>query len=487
MALTMTPQSRTAAWLMAACLCALIPLGPARGQDNIPQIVKKISPSVVLITTFDAEGNELALGSGFFVSAKGEVVTNRHVVEGASAAKIKTAQGKEYDVTGILADDIESDLALLATQTPGPEARPLALAGKTPDPGERVLVIGNPLGLEGTVTEGIVSAVRDLPSQGKVLQISAAISPGSSGSPVVNMKGQVIGVASFQLLEGQNLNFAMASELVDNLKKGTHGKTAKWSGNITGPETREADSLFAKGLAYVWQGEYEKAIPFFEKAVKMNPRDGEAFFYLGLCYIELGQLEKAIHANKQAIQINPDSALAHNNLGNAYSKLGLIQEAIGEYKQAVRMDPDFALAHYNLGVTYDKLGRTQEAIGEYKQAIKINPDDADAHLNLGVGYNELGRTQEATEEFKQALRINPDDAVAHNNLGLTYGKLGRMQEATEEFKQALKINPDYAVAHYGLGVAYLMAGDKGAALEEYKVLKGLDNELADKLFNLIYE
>ena len=78
-----------------------------------------------------------------------------------------------------------------------------------PSVAERILVVGSPMGLEQTVNEGIVSAVREVPSVGKILQISAPISPGSSGSPVINMKGEVIGVATFQLIEGQNLNFAI--------------------------------------------------------------------------------------------------------------------------------------------------------------------------------------------------------------------------------------------------------------------------------------
>lgn len=79
-------------------------------------------------------------------------------------------------------------------------------------------MIGNPFGLEGTVADGIVSAVRDVSDFGRIIQITAPISPGSSGSPVVNMKGEVVGVATFQLMEGQNLNFAIPSERIANLE-----------------------------------------------------------------------------------------------------------------------------------------------------------------------------------------------------------------------------------------------------------------------------
>src|SRR5207248_11758035 len=84
--------------------------------------------------------------------------------------------------------------------------------------GESFVVIGNPYGLEGSVSNGIVSAVRQISGYGKIIQITASISPGSSGSPVVNMLGQVIGVATLQAAEGQNLNFAVPAERISQLK-----------------------------------------------------------------------------------------------------------------------------------------------------------------------------------------------------------------------------------------------------------------------------
>jgi tetratricopeptide (TPR) repeat protein len=93
--------------------------------------------------------------------------------------------------------------------------------------------------------------------------------------------------------------------------------------------------------------------------------------------------------------------------------------------------------------------------------------------------------QEAIDEYKQTIKIKPDYADAYINLGVTYYKLGRHQDAIEAYKQAIRIKPDFVLAHYNLGVAYLVTGDKESALEEYKILKTLDTEQANKLFNLI--
>ena len=94
--------------------------------------------------------------------------------------------------------------------------------------------------------------------------------------------------------------------------------------------------------------------------------------------------------------------------------------------------------------------------------------------------------EEEIESYKQAIRINPDYADAHANLGLAYGNLGMYKEAIEACKQAIRIKPDDAKAHFNLGLIYVF-NDRGSALEQYKILKNLDSELANKLFNLIYK
>ncbi|MCX5635759.1 MAG: tetratricopeptide repeat protein, partial [Planctomycetota bacterium] len=112
-------------------------------------------------------------------------------------------------------------------------------------------------------------------------------------------------------------------------------------------------------------------------------------------------------------------------------------------------------------------------------------DQHTEYLRVVKGDGELGRYQNEIEAYKQAIRIKPDDTEAHNNLGVAYGGLGRYQDAIESFKQAIKIKPDYAEAHNNLGAAYFATGDKGSALEEYKILKTMDAEMANELFNLI--
>ena len=185
--------------------------------ESLPLIIKRIEPSTVIIFAYNDKGDFLKLGSGFFISQNGDVITNYHVIQGASFAEIKTSDGKTYPITYILAKDERNDIICLSVDIPSKYAHPLSLSEIVPEVGERIIVYGSPLGLENTVSDGIISAIRDVPELGKIIQITAPVSPGSSGSPVLNMNGEVIGVATFQMIEGQNLNFAIPSERITKL------------------------------------------------------------------------------------------------------------------------------------------------------------------------------------------------------------------------------------------------------------------------------
>ena len=159
----------------------LVPSVRIQAQDLLPELVRRIKPSAVAIETFDSRGEKLSRGSGFFIDAD-RVVTNRHVIDNAFRAEVHSYNGSIYQVKGVIAVDAEGDLALLRVDAPPNQVRPLVLDKTSPQEGESVVVIGNPLGLEGSVTNGIVSAVRDIPTFGRIIQITAPISPGSSGS-----------------------------------------------------------------------------------------------------------------------------------------------------------------------------------------------------------------------------------------------------------------------------------------------------------------
>ncbi|UCF80471.1 MAG: tetratricopeptide repeat protein [Acidobacteriota bacterium] len=247
-----------------------------------------------------------------------------------------------------------------------------------------------------------------------------------------------------------------------------------------------AEAHLNLGFAYGKLGRYAEEVEAYKQAIRLKPDLAEAHYNLGSAYGNLGRWAEVIEACKQALRLRPGYAEAHLNLGFAYGKIDRYAEEVEAYKQATRLKPDLAEAHYNLGNAYVKLGRHAEAIEAFKQTVRLKPDLAEAYYNLGSAYGNLGRWAEMIEACKQALRLRPGYAEAHLNLGFAYGKLGRYAEEVEAYKQAIRLRPGYAEAHYNLGIAYSKLNRRDDALEEYKILKELDEERADKLFDLIY-
>jgi S1-C subfamily serine protease len=195
-----------------AALSGLGTLAPAAGAQEaleIPAIVRRAGDAVVTLNVYDGEGRKTTLGSGFFLN-DGRIVTNLHVVRGAARVEVIGANGQLLgSIPFAEAVSEEADLALLPRLATTPQH--LALATAKPEVGESVVVIGAPEGLSNTVSTGIVSAFRPVEGRPR-MQISAPISPGSSGGPVLNRRGQVIGVSLSILEGGQNLNFAVPLE-----------------------------------------------------------------------------------------------------------------------------------------------------------------------------------------------------------------------------------------------------------------------------------
>lgn len=322
-------------------LC-IIAISASLAQEDLPALVKKVQPSTFVIFTYNKEGKVLGQASGFFISKYGNAVTNRHVLEGANSADAKTADGKMFSIKRILAEDKKGDLIIVLVDVNNTVVAPLVISDSLPEVGEQVIVIGSPFGLEKTVSDGIVSAVREIPTFGKIIQITAPISPGSSGSPVVNIKGEVIGVATFQLVEGQNLNFAIPGDKVAKLSTSNGQSLAEWEANRAKEWAYSAEGLYDYGYSLLMTSEYEKALPYFEKAVKKNPLYADAYFYLGYTNSKLGYLEEAVKAYTRAISIRPYYVQAHYNLGLCYLELKDIDSAFEEYKILRELDKDLS-------------------------------------------------------------------------------------------------------------------------------------------------
>lgn len=220
--------------------------------EDLEGFAARVRPSVVMLQVVDARGDPQGNGTGFFISADGLVVTNHHVaVAGPSVAVL--ADGSRRAILGQLATDEDADVAIIRIEGDGYPALTLG-DSHTLAVGEKVVVIGSPMGLDQTVSEGIVSALRpeglarelhnEAAAKAPLVQITAPIAPGSSGSPVLTLDGSVIGVAQSVYVLG-NLNFAVAIEAVKELRA-----RAPADGALTPLRPSRSRNLVISGVFY---------------------------------------------------------------------------------------------------------------------------------------------------------------------------------------------------------------------------------------------
>lgn len=310
--------------------------------------------STVLIYTRVPGRESHFQASGFFVNEAGNVITNHHVVEGAARIAVQTLDGTIYQVKKILAVDITSDLALLEVDMRGQAVVPLPLNTALPEREARVAVVGNPAGAHGVVSTGRIFSVLQMPGYGPLLQITAPIANGSSGSPVLNDKKEVIGVATFQLTSTENFNFAIPAARVSALLAERQEAALELADQNA--VVRPA-SDFERGKSALQANDYGQALSLFqallgkeESAEQSAWRGWEIWFYLGRSYGGLGRHGAAVSAFQKAAELMPELAVIHYNLGVAYTQVGAYDLATASFQRATGLYPDMAEAHFNLGM-----------------------------------------------------------------------------------------------------------------------------------------
>lgn len=306
---------------------------PVANAQTLQQIAKKALAATLLLVMEDDKGKPLGLGSGFFVDTN-LIATNFHVIEGATRGTAKlVGQEAEYNIEGVTAIDEIQDLVIL--RVAAADVMPLSLGDSDAvEIGDTVYVAGNPKGfLEGTFSDGIISGVRGSVSA-KRLQMTAPVSPGSSGGPVLNDNGEVVGISYAGFRDGQNLNFAIPSNHLKELLAQL-GPTKPLS---RGKQSSPSES-YNKGT-----------LADYDKAIRLNPDDAEAYL----------------------------------NRGMAKEKLGQYTSALKDFASAIRIKPDYADAYYSRGKVKIMLGDTQSARRYFQAALKFAKQAGDDRLKAEI-------------------------------------------------------------------------------------------------------
>ena len=221
------------------------------------------TPSVVLLTLYSEDGTKQGTGSGFFISATGQIATNHHVIDDAERVVAKLSDGREVKIVGLLADDPKNDLAIVQAEGAGYQPLPLGDPGSV-RVGDEIAVIGSPLGLSTTLSTGILAAVRDkglgrdeslVDSSSWTMHITAAVAPGSSGSPILSRRGEVVGVVVGGISSAEGMHFGIRVEALRELATRVQPAPRPFAARVA-PDARLRNLGISAGLAFAVLGGY---------------------------------------------------------------------------------------------------------------------------------------------------------------------------------------------------------------------------------------
>jgi len=169
-------------------------------------------------------------------------------------------------------------------------------------------------------------------------------------------------------------------------------------------------------------GKFEAAIPYYQRALRLDPSNTDTYVSLGVALQHLGRMEEAAQQYTEALRLKPGLPQARNDLGVVLAQQGRLEAAIEQFTLTVRIRPEYAEAHYNMAMTLMQEGRTNEAVPHLEAAIRIDPGYAEAHYGLGIALERRGQTEKAIAEYERALSLQPDlagvkDALARLHPG----------------------------------------------------------------------
>jgi tetratricopeptide (TPR) repeat protein len=343
-------------------LLALFNNGLLNAAIDPEEIAKRWSPSILFIDVEKEDGG--GVGSGFFVDEK-HAVTSWHVVSGAKSIRVATKERNGANARTV-ASLPEYDLALIEVDQ-GLGAGAAMIIRKEPARDlEKVYVCGNPEATSFVWSDGSVGNSLQKTEMGELIQITAPISPGSSGGPVLDAEGKVIGIIKCYLKSGQNLNFAVPVKHVQSLYL-EKDKGDRYSAILSMPE-------WAK--------------------LKSSAQEGDQ--------------DLSRNAITRVVQKTGEDVFWRTEIGVVLFRNKLYEMALEEFKKAVKIDAGYAKAWANRGATELQLNKTEEALESYNRALQIAPDDEQITLQAARAFDRCDKAGESENLLRVAIEKHPD-------------------------------------------------------------------------------
>lgn len=464
---------------------------------SIKNTIQNAEKAVFTVYTYDKFGAPSGTETGFFIDNEGTAFTNYHVLDGAVKAYIETIDGHSYEIKDILMSDKNKDIVKFTIHNPDNVDLPnLSLHRGNYEKGDEIIVIGSPLDLTNSVTTGIISALRTDRSHGDIIQISAPISPGNSGSPVLTKNGKVIGIATFNRVGGQNLNFAVATKNVDELSSNDFEKENR-KFNLKDdfiilnlPSDNGSDIIlnaieFGKNQTTAYFTYINMNLIYGESMIIWNELHKDDSDY-GFCITDQ-ERNRQYYIASSSIGSNKNSG-TEVNLCDSYqfqvyfpaikSKLEKIDIANGTDSRSWKFtDIDLNYYRNNLSVDmnlYRKLyAMSQMKEGELGGAYQIfqdilseDPTDVECLNGLGLISYVTDNQLDAMSYFNTAIEENPLNVLSYLNRCAIFDAKEDYKSALADITKAIEIDPAQPDYYYHRALTYCKINDYKSALTD---------------------
>ena len=414
------------------------------GPPSPEEIFRRASPSVYVVSVMDTSSNRpVRFGSGVAV-AKDLIVTNRHVLGGPQprTGSVLVSRGKLAWQAFPLHYDRSADLAVLVV--PGLTAAVASLAAPNSlQAGQPVFAIGAPQGLELTITEGLLSAVRQVGKEegGGMLQVSAAISPGSSGGGLFDRRGRLIGITTSFIKSAQGLSFAIPPEVIDAEMRATGYAYSR---------------AFAIGLANAQAGNFAKAEDLLRESVALQSDFCEG-------WLALGRLEAAFESQVTALQ---RATSACTDRSEAWTSLG---RALERHASALEGQVMVGMSSPTPEIDRRVRDLRMQATAAFETGLRLSPGDPSVWMDLGDTLHDLKDSERACQAYREVLRLVPGHLKAMTHLCIALGDTKAAIEQCTEVVRFAQLQPAGRERTYALAQAWLQLAD---SLERMRDIDG---------------
>lgn len=497
-----------------------LPSHAQEARSDLTNVFQSTIKATAKLLVKDENGAQIASGSGFFVrlpedtavaklfdhdseltdlllekfavgSTKGHaaLVTNFHVVRGASSVDIVLPDKSRGQVAKVLSEDRSADLCILHVEFVDAKAPPsLQISPVEPEVGEDVFCIGSPLGLDFSFSNGIVNGLRKSSRGISQVQISNPISPGSSGGPLVTDDGKVVGIITSSLTAGQNLNFAVSAQTLHRLFLDVSSKRlVSDRSSIKGDVESEARSLQTALIELAVENKDNENVFKGLKSI-IDPLMAKRFDEVANAFVKspdpfpegFDHLRMFFQARLQANQ-------CFEIMAEPYDSSELRAKAVREsadYKfgvdlltQSINLKPDFLPSYNLLLILHDYAMIGESALPVANQFIEKQPDNYNAYLHRGAIYNRMGEHELALKDMNEAKSLHPRQFVVLLELGRTLGLLSRYDQAANAFLQASELKVSQPVKDIAISKAASVLhidGQFARAIALYRRIKDPD-------------